>query len=170
MTIELPFPYSSYITPHFLPHESHLHILALGEHEERPRVRVYLWFLREEGILFEFSRIFISLKFMKWENFSIHENLNFSQNFQNTKNSFIELQYFSFIEPHETNFFIRDCKNLFSVKSHEIHLKIKWDLFIHDLEWKSYHIKSSSTFQFLVEFSSPVHDFRCSTILSSLWV
>ena len=37
-----------------------------GEQEERPRVRVYLRFLREERILFKFSRFFISSKFVKW--------------------------------------------------------------------------------------------------------
>ena len=137
---------------------------SFGEQEERPRLRVYLWFSREERILFEFSRFFISLKFVKCENFSKYENLNFSHNFQNTKHSFIKLQTFSFIKPHETNFFITDCKNLFSIESHGIHLGIEWDLFLHDPEWKSYHMKSSSIFQFLVEFSSPVHDFGCSTI------
>ena len=84
--------------------------------------------------------------------------------FQNTKAFFHQTSNFSFIEPHETNFFIVDCENLFSIESHEIHLRIEWDLFLHDLESKSFHMKSSWFFQFLVEFSSPMHDFGCSTI------
>ena len=162
MTLELPFTYPSYITPHFRPHEPHFAHFIFGEKEERPRVGVYLRFSKEERILFEFSRFFISLKFVKCENFSKYENLNFSHNFQNKNHSFIE--------PHETHFFITDYKNLFSTKSHEIHLRIEWDLFLHNLEWKSYHMKSSWIFQFLVKFSSPVHDFGYSSILSSIWV
>ena len=56
-----------------------------------------------------------------------------------------------------------DFENLFSIESHEIHIRIEWDLFLHYLESKSFHMKSSSFFQVLVEFSSPVHDFGCST-------
>ena len=111
-------------------------------------MRVFLRFSREERILFEFSRFFISLKFVKCENFSKYENLNLSHNFQNTKHFFTELQTYSFIEPHDTNFFITDCKQIFSTKSHEIHLGIEWDLFLHDPEWKFYHMKSSSFFSF----------------------
>ena len=151
------------------PWASSVHF-SFGEEEERPRVRVYLWFSREERILFEFSRFFISSKFVSEENFFQVWKLKLLTQFSNTKHSFIELQTFSFIEPHERHFSSQIVKHLFSTKFHEMHLGIKWDLFLHDPKWKSYHMKSSSIFQFLVEFSSLVHDFGCSTILSSLWV
>ena len=109
VTLRLPLLYNPSF---FTPWASFAHF-SFGEQEERLRVRVYLWFSREERILFECSRFFISSKFVKWENFSKYENLNFSHNFQNTKHSFIELQTFSFIEPHETNIFITDCKTYF---------------------------------------------------------
>ena len=44
-----------------------------------------------------------------------------------------------------------------------MNLRIEWDLFLHDIESKSFHMKSSSFFQFLVEFSLPMDDFGCST-------
>ena len=103
-----------------------------GEKEESLRLRVYLWFSREERILFKFSRFFTSSKFVSEENFTKYENLKILTQFSNTKHSFIKLQTFSFIEPHETHFFITDCKNLFSPESHEIHLGIEWDLLLHD--------------------------------------
>ena len=90
--------------------------------------------------MFEFSRFFIPSKFVS------EEKLKILTQFSNTSHSFIKLQTFSFIKPHETHFFITNCKNLFSTKSHEIHLGIEWDLFLHDIEWKSYHIKSCSIF------------------------
>ena len=159
VTLHFPLLYNpSFSTPYV----SFLHF-SFREQEEGLRVRVCLSFLRVERILFEFSIFFISSKFVKCENFSKYENLKFSHNFKNTKHSFIKLQTFSFIEPHETHFSITDYKNLFSPESNEIYLGIEWDLFLHDPKWKSYHMKSSSFFQFLVEFSSPVHEFGCST-------
>ena len=149
MTLELPFTYTSYITPHFLPHEPHFSHFSFGEQEERLRVRVCLIFSRVKRILFEFLRLFISSKFVKCENVSKYENSRFSHHFQNTKHIFNNLQTFSFIEPHEKNFFITDCKNLFSIETHEIHLGIKWDLFLHDPEWKSYHMKSMFIFSII---------------------
>ena len=50
-------------------------------------------------------------------------------------------------------------KNLFLIKTHELLIQIKWDLFQCDLEVKSFHMKSSWFFHFLVEFSSLVHGF-----------
>ena len=61
------------------------------------------------------------------------------------------------------------AKKHFSSKSHERHLRIKWNMFLHDPDWKSHHMKPCSVFQFLVEFSPPTHDFGCSSCLSSLW-
>ena len=95
-----------------------------------------------------------------WELFKVRK-LKLLTPFSKHKAFFTKLLTFSFIEPHATNFFITDCKNLFSTKSHEIHLEIEWYLFLHDPEWESYHMKSSSIFQFLVKFSLPVHDFGC---------
>ena len=103
-----------------------------GEKEEIPRVRVYLWFSREERILSKFSRFLIPSKFVcKEKLFQVWKPQLLTQ-FSNTRNSFITLQTFSFIEPLETHFFITDCKNLFSPESHEIHFRIEWDLFLHD--------------------------------------
>ena len=53
--------------------------------------------------------------------------------FQDTKAFFHQTSNFSFIEPHENNFFIVDCEKLFLIEYHEIHLKIEWGLFLHDL-------------------------------------
>ena len=43
-----------------------------------------------------------------------------------------------------------DCENLFSIEYHEIHLRIEWDLFIHDIEFKilSYEVKFFFLFYF----------------------
>ena len=38
--------------------------------------------------------------------------------------------------------------NKFSSESHERHLKIKWNVFLHDLAWKSHHMKPCSFFSF----------------------
>ena len=142
VTLHLSFLYN----PSFsTPWASFSHF-SFGEQEESPRVRFYLWFSREERILFEFSRFFIPSKFVSEEKLFQVWKLKLLTQFANTRHSFIKLQTFSFIDPHETHFFITDCKNLFSIESHEIHLGIEWDLFLHDQELKSYHIKSCSIF------------------------
>jgi len=156
--------------PSFLTKWASFAHFSFEEKEESPRVRVYLWFLREERILSRFSIFCIPSKFMKWGKLFEVWKLKLLTHFSNTRHSFIKLQTFSFIEPHEINFFIMDCKNLFSPESHEIHLGIEWDMVLHDPKWKSYHMKSSSIFQFWVKFSLPVHDFDCWSILSSLRV
>jgi hypothetical protein len=166
VTHHLPLLYN----PSFSTPWASLVHFSFGEQEESLRVRVYLWFSREERILFEFSRFLIPSKFVSEEKLFRVWNLKLLIQFSNTRHSFIKLQTFSFIEPHETHFFITDCKNLLSTKTHEIHLRYEWDFFLHDPEWKSYHTKSCSIFHLLVEFSSPMHDFGCSTIFSSLWV
>ena len=170
MTLELPFTSLSYITPHFRPHEPHLAILALESKSRDQEWEFTCDFREQERILFEFSRFFTPSKFVSEEKPFQVWKLKLLTQFSNTRHSFIKLQMFSFIEPHETNYFIMECKNLFSSESHEIHPGIEWDLFLHDLEWKSYHMKSSLIFQFLVKFSSLVHDFGCLALLSSLWV
>jgi hypothetical protein len=170
VTLELPFTYPLLYNPSFSTLRASFAQFSFGEKEESPRVRVYLWFSREERILSEFSKFFIPLKFVKWEKIFQVLKLKLLTHFSDTRHSLIKLQTFSFIEPHETQFFITDCKNLFSPKSHEIHIGIEWDMFLHDPKWKSYHMNSCLIFQFLVKFSSLVHDFGCSAILSSLWV
>ena len=170
MTLELPFIYPILYNPSFSTLWASFAQFIFGEKEESPRVRVYLWFSRDEMILFEFSRFFIPLKFVKWEKIFQVWKLKVLTHFSNIRHSFIKLETFSFIKSHEIHFFIMDCKNLFSPKSHEINLRIKWEMFLTDHERKSYHMNPCSIFQFLVEFSSPTHEFGCSTNLSSLWV
>ena len=146
MNLELKFNSLFYITPHFRPHEPHLHILAL-ESKRRDQEWEFTFDFREKrGFCSSFKDFSSHRSLWVRKKISKNENLYFSHNFQTQGIIFIKLKTFSFIEPHETHFFIMDCKNLFSTKSHEIHLKIKRELFLHDLEWKSYHIKSSSIF------------------------
>ena len=67
VTLESPFSYPLLYNPSFsTPWASFAHF-CFGEKEESPRVRVYLWFSREERILFEFLRFYIPSKFVKWE-------------------------------------------------------------------------------------------------------
>jgi hypothetical protein len=167
----LSYPSStpSYITPHFRTYDPHLRILALERKRRAQEWEFTCDFREKRGFCSNFQDFSSHRSLWSEKNFSKYETLNFSHNFQ-TQGIFVKLQAFSFIEPHETNFFIMDCKNLFSPKYYEIHLGIEWDMFLHDPELKSYHMKSCSVFQFLVEFSSLVHDFGCSSILSSLWV
>ena len=128
VTLHLPLLYN----PSFsTPWASFAHF-SFGEQEESPRVRVYLWLLREGRILFEFSRFFIPSKFVSEEIFFRVWKLKLLTQFSKTRHSFIKLQTFSFIEPHETHFFITDCKNLFLTESAKIHIGIEWDLFLHD--------------------------------------
>ena len=108
VTLCLPLLYN----PSFsTPWTSFVHF-TFGEQEESPRVRLYLWFLREERILFEFSRFSISSKFVKWEKLFQVWKLKLFTHFWSTRHSLIKLQTFSFIEPHETYFFIAYCKNI----------------------------------------------------------
>ena len=51
-------------------------------------------------------------------------------------------------------------KNLFSIKSHEILIGVKWDLFHCDLQVKIFHMNPSWFFRVLVAFSSSVHGFE----------
>ena len=51
-------------------------------------------------------------------------------------------------------------KNLFSIESHEILIRIEWDLFHCDLEVKIFHMNSSWFFWILVTFSLSVHGFE----------
>ena len=74
-----PSPPSSIYPSFSTPCDSFAHFI-FGEQEESPRVRVYLWFSREERILFEFSRFFIPSKFVSEE--KLFQVWNFSHNFQ----------------------------------------------------------------------------------------
>ena len=65
VTLRLPLLYN----PSFsTPWASFAHF-NFGEQEERPRVRVYLWFSREERILFKFSRFFHPIEVCEWRKF-----------------------------------------------------------------------------------------------------
>ena len=89
--------------------------------------------------------------------------LNILTPFQDTKELFHPTYNFFFHQTSWDKLFIMDCENLFSIESHEIHLRIETCLFLNDLESKYFHMKSSLFFQLLVEFSSPVHEFGCSS-------
>ena len=170
MTLELPFSYPLLYNLSFSTPWSSFAQFSFAEKKEIPRVRVYLWFSREERILSKFWRFFIPLKFVKWGKLFQVWRIKLLTQFSNTRHSFIKLQTLSFIEPHETHFFITNCKSLVSPEYHEMNLKIKWAMFLRDPEWKSYHMNPCSILQFFIEFSSFMHDFGCSAILSSLWV
>ena len=132
MTLELPFAYTSYITPHFRPHEPRLHILALETKSES----LFEIFESREDFVWVSKNLHLIETCEVWK---LSKVIKFKllTPFQDTKAFFHQTYNFSFIEPHETNFFIMDFDNLSSIKSHEIHLEIKWYLFLHDLEWKS---------------------------------
>ena len=166
--VSLRLTYSIW-TPNFDP-MSLIFTIYLWREWEDPRSESFTWYFREKrGFSLCFSRFSIPSKFFEWDNFSKYETQT-SHLFFNSKNFSTKLQNFSFIELHETNSFTPDCKNAFSFESHEILLRIDWNMFLHDLVWKSHHMKPSSFFQFLVEFSPPTHDFGCYLCLSSLWV
>ena len=162
--LSYPSPTLSYITPYFRPYEPHLHILALESKRRAQEWEFTCDFREKRKFCLSFQYFSSHWSLLSEENFSKYENLKLITHFSNMRHSFIKHKTFSFIEPHETHFFITDGKHLFSTKYHEIHLGIEWDMFLHDLEWKSYHMKSCSIFQLLVEFSSPVHDFGCLAI------
>ena len=154
--LEFLFTYFSSINPQFRPLRPHLHILSL---EYKSESLCEIFESLEDFV--QVSKNFHLIEVCEmWQLFKVRK-LKLLTPFQDTKAFFHQASNFSFIEPHETNFFIVDFENLFSIKSHEIHLKIEWDLFLHDLESKSFHMKSSWFFQFLVDFSSLVHEFGC---------
>ena len=139
MTLEFPFAYPQLYKPLFLTLRASFSPFIFGESERSLGVRVYL----------SFSRFSIPSKFFEWETFFKYENLNFSSTFTcflNSRHFFTKILNFSFIKLHETNSFTPDCKNIFSSKSHEIHLKIDWNIFLHDPTWKSHHMKPCSLF------------------------
>ena len=55
--------------------------------------------------------------------------------FSQLKSLFINFKTFYFIELHETHSFTLDCKDTFSPECHEIHLRIEWNMFLHDHAW-----------------------------------
>ena len=56
--------------------------------------------------------------------------------------------------------FILIVKNIFSIKSQRILIRIKWDLFHCNLEAKIFHMNSSWFFRVFDEISSTVHGFE----------
>lgn len=126
-------------------------------------------FQEKRGFSSSFQDFPFHQRLLSEKNFSKYENLNFSLVSQTQNILYINFKTISFIEFHETHFFTTDCKSLFSPKSHERHVRIELDMFLHDPKWKYHLMKPCSVFQFLVEFSSPTHDFGCSTSLTSLW-
>ena len=170
MNPELPFSSISYITPHFRPRESHLCILALKIKRRAQDWEFNCDFRKKRGFCSRFQDFSPHKCLWVRKNFSKYENLNFSHNFQTQGILSSNFKLFLSSNPMRHTFSSRIVKNLFSAESHEIHLRIEWDMFLQDPEWKYYHMKPCSIFQFLVEFSSPTHYFGCSANLSSLWV
>ena len=132
MTPKLPFTSLSYITPQFQPHEPHLQILALERKRRAQEWEFNCDFQEKRGFCSSFQGFSSHQNLWVKKNFSKYENLKLLTQFSNTRHSFIKLQTFSFIKPHETHFSIMDCINLISIESHEIHLGIEWDMFLHD--------------------------------------
>ena len=131
VTLPLSFLYNpSFSTPWAsFPH------FSFGEKVESPRVRVYLRYSREERILFMFSSFSIPSKFVKWEKLFQVWKLKTSHTFLKHKALFHQTSNFFF---HRTPW-----DKLFD---HRLYIEIEWDMFVHDPEWKSYHMKSSSFF------------------------
>ena len=173
MTLKLPFAYPKLYKPQFFTLWASFAPFIFGESERILWVRAYLSFWEERGFSFNFSSFSIPSMFFKWENFYKYENLNLSSTFTcflNWKHFFTKLQNVYFIELHETNSSILDCKPTFSYEYHEIHITIEWNMFLHDPTWKYHLMESCSNFQFLVEISPPTHEIGNLACLSSLWV
>ena len=156
-----PSPNRSYITPIFNP-MSLICTIYLWREWGDPNSESFTCDFREKrGFSSSFQDFSFHQSLWSEENFSKYE-LNFSLVSQTHNILFIKL--------HESHFFITDCKNTFSPKSHEILLRIDWNMFLHNPTWKYYLMKPCSNFQFLVEISPTTHDFGCSSYFSSLWV
>ena len=113
MTLELPFAYTFYITPHFWTHEPHLHILALESKMRDQEWEFTCDFWEKRRFCSHFQDFFISSKFVKCENFSKYENLNFSHHSQNTKIFFTKLQTFLSSNPMRQTFSLWIVKTSF---------------------------------------------------------
>ena len=149
MTLELPFSYHSLYKPLFLTLWSSFASFSFGESERSLGVRVLLEiFKRREDLAWVFQDFPFHLSFFEWENFSKYENSNFSLVFSTQSIISINFKTFSFIEFHETHSFTSDYKDIFSSISREIHLRIEWNMFLHDPTWKYHHMKPCSFFQF----------------------
>ena len=75
-----------------------------------------------------------------------------SHMFYQLKSLFTNFKTFSFIQLHETQFFTSDCKNTFSSKYQQRHLRIEWNTFLHDPAWKYHDMNPCSSFIFWSNF------------------
>ena len=120
--MSFPSPILFYITPHFRLYGPHLHHLALERLIAAQEWQFYLRFLREErGFSFIFQDLSFHQSLLSEKNISKYENSNFSLVFSTKSILFINFKIFSFIELHETHSFTSDCRNTFSLESHERH-------------------------------------------------
>ena len=170
VTLELPFTYQILYNPPFLTLWASFAPFSFGESEMNLGVRVLLEiFKRREDLAWVF-KIFHSIKVCWVRKKILSTKTQTYHLFLKHKSFFPSLQNLFFHWFPWDTLSTMDCKITFSPEPLEWHLIIKWNMFLHDPEWKSNHMKPCSVFQFLVKFSPPAHDFCCSSSLSSLWV
>ena len=136
VTLEFTFAYPSLYNPPFSTLWASFAQFIFGESEKIPRVRVLLLIFKREEDLVQVFKIFHSIKVVEWEKTFLSMKIQTSHFFLKHKAFFPSLQ----------NFSTMNCKITFSPKSHESHLRIEWNMFLHDLERKSHHMKPCSVF------------------------
>ena len=133
---------------------------SFGEKEKRVRVRVWASCVRVEKIVNKFEIFSISIEsYVKcveeWNIWQSNKNQRsytiWTINGKFTSNSQV-LQSKPLFDWLFTEL-------VFSIKTHQILIKIKWDLFHCVLEEKSFHMNSSWFFWVFVKISSSVHGF-----------
>ena len=132
VTLEFPFAYDAYINPHFRPLKPHLCKIAL-ESKRRQLECEFERIVWESGGLWTSSRF---LHFIEncvkcveewniWKSKQNHHSYTiWTLNGKFTSNSQLLLS-----KPLLDWLFTEIVKNVFSIKSHRIHIQIKWDLF-----------------------------------------
>ena len=108
VTLLLPLLYN----PSFSSPWSSFANFSFGEQEERPRVRVYSWFSREERILSKFSRFVHPIEVCEWRKLSQVWKLKNSPTIFKHKSFFHQTSNFFFHRTPWDTLFIMDCKKL----------------------------------------------------------
>ena len=113
MTLELPFDYPSYITPHFRPHEPHLCTLALESKRRDHEWEFSCDFGMKRGFCLSFK--YFSSHWSLWseKKISKYESLNFSHNFQTQDILSSNLKLFLSSNPMRHTFSSRIVKTYF---------------------------------------------------------
>jgi hypothetical protein len=170
MTPELPFTYPSYINPHFRPHEPHLRMLALDRKRRDQEWEFTCGFREKRGFCLSFQYFSSHRSLWSEKNFSKYENLKFSHNFQTQGILSSNFKLFRSSNPMRRTFSSQIVKTYFQPNIMKYISESNETCFFMIQNKNPIIWSQVQFFYFLVEFSSPVHDFGCSSILSSLWV